>query len=846
MKPVADFESLEIFKAIESEELRQQIRDVIKIVSPKINSINGCFKNYTLHDMGHSFRVAKYMEQIALGISPSQIEKRKKYFSDLDFTLIILSAVLHDIGMYISEDDKNLIVNGNQTYLGKFTYKGILKIYGDEEEAIKETVRRIHHTRVSKFFDTELNEHATLRSIMCLDHIYNYANIIDIICKAHGENFEFLKTIKDNDIYGDYHFNARYIAAILRIADLLDIDGQRVPILWYRVNQPTGFSKTEWEKHFIISNNKKFTEAKDGKLIIEFYGESDNPAIHRKYLLFLDDLSKELANADDLFYNKQSPDFIVSTKINNSVETINFDYVDLRLNLDYSSITKLLMGANIYNDKRLGLRELIQNSIDACLLKKEIIKNANNVLNTYSPQIDIIYSKKDGYIKIHDNGTGMDLNIIRNYFLNVGISYYNSEEFILNDYKYKPIGKFGIGFLACYLLSNKVSVLSKYYQGQDCIGIELEKGSEYVVTKKDYDGDFIGTEITLSYADFFCVFKDENDIIEFISKYFYTDIPISIIDMDSESPARVTIEKFSDRVKKYPNTQKLNVATENINCKNYDDDLHGNIIISYNKSTPTIFQFGEHEEVYLFREDKKIFQSVSHSALETKEYIMFFYSTTKCPTRFDKRQLIELVTSSQKQGNVKKFLVPSNLRVNVEPFFDEYTVQGKDLREILKESNIPINEDFFKSVYPVASKNCITVFVHNGKFIVLNKSHIRKSDRITLDNDDNDEENKKAKKLYYRNILICDCPNFNIKSPFEFTIDAISVNYRDLNSTVILDVSRNNFIRGDYYYIIKIAKIVIKYLQEKISIREAIFERYMETKFEFLNSELAKIHTKFD
>jgi len=63
----------------------------------------------------------------------------------------------------------------------------------------------------------------------------------------------------------------------------------------------------------------------------------------------------------------------------------------------------------------------------------------------------------------YDNGRGMSIDILKNYFLNVGVSYYVSDDYQFKGYKYLPIGNYGIGFLACFMLSDKVNVITKYY-----------------------------------------------------------------------------------------------------------------------------------------------------------------------------------------------------------------------------------------------------------------------------------------------------------------------------------------------------------------------------------------------
>ena len=54
--------------------------------------------------------------------------------------------------------------------------------------------------------------------------------------------------------------------------------------------------------------------------------------------------------------------------MHNKIRPKGFTFSNFRLSLDYKAVTSLLMGENIYGDKKYGLRELIQNSIDAVWL----------------------------------------------------------------------------------------------------------------------------------------------------------------------------------------------------------------------------------------------------------------------------------------------------------------------------------------------------------------------------------------------------------------------------------------------------------------------------------------------
>ena len=366
-----------------------QVTTVYDMVKETINAIAGCFNNYTMHDIGHSVRVANYMEQLAFGINEADIESRLRSFNAGELAIMLLSALLHDIGMFIRPCDRTNIQNGTINYSDNLTYAGVLKVkHGDEEEAVKEIVRLTHAKRVTEFLEYRFDGGRSISEILKIDDKYSYWEDVGIICRAHGESYDFIKSnLRRSTTKGIYEFNSQYIAIILRIADFLDLDRQRTPMLWYSSMGIEGFSREEWEKHFQISNERKLKPNNDGKMQIYFDGVSSNAKIHRKYLKYIDDLRDELENADLLLNNKDNNikyHLNLTTKVEDMVNTKGFQYSDLRLNLDYAAITELLMGKNIYGDSKLGLRELIQNSIDACKIIKEVAAKSEEEINPFT------------------------------------------------------------------------------------------------------------------------------------------------------------------------------------------------------------------------------------------------------------------------------------------------------------------------------------------------------------------------------------------------------------------------------------------------------------------------------
>lgn len=807
-----DLISYKTLQAIDSN-LFSQVNTVYKMVKETINGIAGCFDNYTMHDIGHCVRVAHYMEQLAFGIDAHK-EDRLKEFNAAELAILLLSALLHDIGMFIRPIDREEITNNKIKHAErlKITYKGVLEVKkGNVEEAIKEIIRLTHAARVFEFLDCEFEGHQKISNILKIDNNYEYANDVGLACQAHGENYNFIKTqLRSSVTKGMYEYNLQYIAVLLRIADYLDLDKQRTPMLWFSMMDIEGYSRGEWETHFQISNEKKLKQYDDTKMQIYFDGESSDAKIHRKYLKYIDNLRAELENADTLLNSsnaKTKYKLNVTTRIDNLVQTKGFEYSDLRLSLDYAAITDLLMGKNIYGDSKLGLRELIQNAIDACKLIREIDKGKDE---RPEPRITIYISEANQYVKIRDTGIGMTIDVIKNHFLNIGKSYYKSNEYLFNNYSYKPIGQYRIGFLACFLLSDNVVVKTRYYDSNDVYQIELEKNSEYVVTNTEHSPIFTGTEIKLEYKGVFSAFKSIEELKTFLGSYFYTDIPIIVKDDDKDIQEYIINKSDNDNKIFFEQNKELNI--EKINIQNYSTVATGTLYL-----LPTVkrqlFHFEDiiPNDIYLYDGVTKKFIKVS--SLNDSFYVEIPY------VKVSKGQY-DLICKDNRNidGKVKELLALGkkenqffHLYISLNDDFPyprhiwtEDVTNNEPLESILKNSNLPVYEELFFSY----SQRVSYVFKNRSLSVYpLGILCERYYPRIYFD-----EHNNRPSDLYYKGILVKDFRALYTQLPYKYHIFGV-FNY--LDSSLKLDVSRNEIIGGYKKLAKEFNNIILNYLIEK-------------------------------
>ncbi len=121
------------------------------------------------------------------------------------------------------------------------------------------------------------------------------------------------------------------------------------------------------------------------------------------------------------------------------------------------NLISLLVGQNLYSSGDAALRELLQNSEDACNLMALTDP-------TFEPQINIRYSAGKNYFEIDDNGLGMDEEIFKESFVTIGASKTNSTKLkaLLERAggTVRPIGQYGIGILSCFGVSETVQILT--------------------------------------------------------------------------------------------------------------------------------------------------------------------------------------------------------------------------------------------------------------------------------------------------------------------------------------------------------------------------------------------------
>ncbi|PCJ45732.1 MAG: molecular chaperone HtpG [Gammaproteobacteria bacterium] len=164
-----------------------------------------------------------------------------------------------------------------------------------------------------------------------------------------------------------------------------------------------------------------------------------------------------------------------------------------------------LMVHSLYSNKEIFLRELISNAADAAdKLRFMALDNDSLYGDDSDLKIRITTDKEAGTLTITDNGIGMDREDI---VKNLGtIARSGTSDFVKNltgDQKKDStmIGQFGVGFYSCFIVADKVTVISRAAGDDANKAIKWESEGEGEFSLEDTERSARGTDIILHLKD---------------------------------------------------------------------------------------------------------------------------------------------------------------------------------------------------------------------------------------------------------------------------------------------------------------------------------------------------------
>lgn len=483
------------------------------------------FPGFTDHSPRH---IKDVLETAASLISDAS----RDLLSAEDVAVLCMSILLHDCGMHLTQDGfRALIANDGPAmivglgdrpwrqiwndFLGeanRFGQDKLMAIFGDTEPLrieqlnldnlserdcllIGEFVRR-HHARLA--------HEIALHGVPCrggsplelvgLDE--EIRDLAGLVARSHGmsirSTFQYIE-----DRYGLVHEHRKiktpFLMAVLRIADYVQVQSERALKSLLSVKElRSPVSRQEWRNHFAV---REVSTVHDDPEALYVRATPVDVRTYLKLEALFKDIQRELdqswATIGEVYGRRGSLAVLGLTwrRIRSNLDKKDsfartVPYVPIKAGFDTSGpdLLKLLVGPLYDYTYKVGIRELVQNSVDACreLIDLSERKGGEVGSDEYDVVVEIQESDdRTGWITVRDRGVGMTLDTVTRYFLIAGASFRNSDvwkrQHVDEQGRSRVLrgGRFGVGALAAFLLGDEIRVRTRHVERAETDGLEF-------------------------------------------------------------------------------------------------------------------------------------------------------------------------------------------------------------------------------------------------------------------------------------------------------------------------------------------------------------------------------------
>lgn len=520
----------------------EAVRATLLLILPKAEQIldkgGTAETDFTLHDADHAFRVAEWMCRLMPaapggaggtggagessgvgGIGGAGGARRAEIvaagggaavagatgergglvarLSTYELALLLLAAYLHDIGMMPKQAKIRAV-------FAFFAYGRADGLQPDEQTDLQHWQDEQGYSRESSGSVPDLVARASEITTAYARHRHNewsaewmrtelssfklgsyngwLADLVMLCGSHHVGRDELLDRAFNPRLVGSSGdmVHLRYLAALLRVADVLDFDPERTPEVILRHREVRESSRIFWWKDAAIS-----TTLQGDRIIV-----SARPAsarIHRAIIDTIEQVEAELRlcrELDDLTHFDTAPAqdqklphrWTMHTTVGRDVEPAQGSYVfiDGAFRPDVKRVLALLSGTQLYENPLAAVRELLQNAFDA--VREEMAHLRLRLPNPADPELELTLAKSrrvelrlentpDGgqQLVCSDNGSGMTRRIIeRNLLVGGATARPEIQELERRSraagFRTGRTGQFGIGVLSYFMLASSIRV----------------------------------------------------------------------------------------------------------------------------------------------------------------------------------------------------------------------------------------------------------------------------------------------------------------------------------------------------------------------------------------------------
>lgn len=479
-----------------------------------------------------------------------------------DATVLILSCLLHDAAMHLTEDGFLNLINSESSFrpikgfsdvewnilwenflieASRYDQRQLHGLFGDTEPVHRPKDNPQNWTRKDRLLIGEFirKNHGRLAHeiavygipgpgphLLELDtDLEELKDLSGIVARSHSlpvrACLPYLKAHYDLRDYKNVH--AVFLMVLLRVSDYLQIDAERAPEEYLKIQRlRSPISKKEWDAHNSIKNIHHNHEDPEAIYIHALPEKAETFLKVKEWLCGIqEEIDWSWAVLGEIYgrYDLKALS-IVLRRVRSNLDDINafadsVNYVPARAQFSTASadLLKLLIGPLYGNKPEVGVRELLQNSIDAVLERNEVFKKSPGLRKEFEEiDADVIVNvckDSDGtsWISIKDYGIGMTVDTVTNYFLKAGASFRKSDEWRANfeDSNHKSkvhrSGRFGVGALAAFLLGDEIEVITKNIFASPDKGILFKSTVDTEIINMEYGSAEVGTTIKINISE---------------------------------------------------------------------------------------------------------------------------------------------------------------------------------------------------------------------------------------------------------------------------------------------------------------------------------------------------------
>lgn len=296
-----------------------------------------------------------------------------------------------------------------------------------------------------------------------------------------------------------------FVMVVLRIADYLQIHAERAPgeVLQIRALR-SPLSRAEWNVHHSIREVHCTHDDPEAIYVAVKPASADAFARIRKLLTGIQhELDASWAVLGESYgrFGVLSQLGLTLRRLRSNIDNlkefakeVSYYPVIAAFETATTSLLKLLIRPLYGDAPEVGVRELLQNAVDAVRERRDL----DTEFERGEIHVSVEKAEDDLWLTVKDDGVGMTLEVVTDYFLRAGASFrwsdtWRQQHTVDGKSRVLRSGRFGVGALAAFLIGDRIEVRTRHRHAAN--GIEFSASIDDEVVELRRAAAEVGTTV---------------------------------------------------------------------------------------------------------------------------------------------------------------------------------------------------------------------------------------------------------------------------------------------------------------------------------------------------------------